>query len=142
MMFHRILNANDGSDNAFRALEIACDLAAKYAAELHMVMVEEVPILPDTDTIGEVRQIKSQEDKLVRAEIGRAQSVAARHGVTIKSHVFTGHVVRTVVDFANDNAFDLLVIGATGNARLYERMLGTRADRIANLARCPVLIVK
>ena len=51
-------------------------------------------------------------------------------------------MIRTVVDFANDNAFDLLVIGATGNAALYERMLGTRADRIAHMACCPVLIVR
>jgi len=45
-------------------------------------------------------------------------------------------------DDGSDNAFDLLVIGATGNAALYERKLGTRADRIANLARCPMLIVR
>jgi nucleotide-binding universal stress UspA family protein len=47
-----------------------------------------------------------------------------------------------VVDFANDNSFDLLVIGATGHAALYERILGTRADRIARLAKCPVLVVR
>jgi len=141
-MFRKILNANDGSDNAFRALEMACDLAAKYAAELHMILVEEVPMLPDTDMIDEIEQKKAGQDKLVRGEIKRSQSIAARHKVSVKCHVFTGHVVRTVVDFANDNAFDLLVIGATGNAALYERMLGTRADRIANLAHCPVLIVR
>jgi nucleotide-binding universal stress UspA family protein len=141
-MFRKILNANDGSDNAFRALEMACDLAARYVAELHMILVEEVPSMPDTDMIDEIEQKKAGQDKLVRGEIKRAQSIAVRHNVTIKCHVFTGHVVRTIVDFANDNAFDLLVIGATGNAALYERMLGTRADRIANLARCPVLIVR
>jgi nucleotide-binding universal stress UspA family protein len=141
-MFRKILNANDGSDNAFRALEMACDLAAKYAAEMHMILVEEVPSLPDTDMIDEIEQKKVGQDKLVRGEIKRSQSIAARHNVMIKCHVFTGHVVRTIVDFANENAFDLVVIGATGNAALYERILGTRADRIANLARCPVLIVR
>jgi nucleotide-binding universal stress UspA family protein len=141
-MFRKILNANDGSDNAFRALEIACDLTAKYGADLHMIVVEELPILPDTDMIDEIEQTKAQEDKLVRAEIKRARSMATRWKVAISYHVFTGHVVRTVVDFANDNAFDLLVIGATGNAALYERILGTRADRIANMASCPVLIVR
>lgn len=141
-MFRKILNANDGSDNAFRALEMACDLAAKYAAELHMILVEEVPLLPDTDMIDEIEQKKAGQDKLVRGEIKRAQLIAARHNVTIKFHVFTGHVVRTVVDFAGDNGFNLLVIGATGHAALYERMLGTRASRIAHLAQCPVLIVR
>ena len=140
-MFRKILSAIDGSANAFKALEMACDLAVKYAAELHIVLVEEIPAMPDTDMIDEIEQMKAGEDKLVRAEIRRAHSIAARCGLTVKCHVFTGHVVRTVVDFANDNGFDLLVIGATGHAALYERMLGTRADRIAHLAKCPVLIV-
>jgi nucleotide-binding universal stress UspA family protein len=30
-MFRKVLNANDGSENAFGALEVAADLAAKYA---------------------------------------------------------------------------------------------------------------
>jgi nucleotide-binding universal stress UspA family protein len=141
-MFRKILNANDGSQNAFMALETACDLAAKYAAELHVVLVEEVPVLPDTDLIDEIAEKKSGEDRLVRAEIERARATAARWGVPITCHVFTGHLVHTVVDFASDNGFDLLVIGATGNASLYERMMGTRASRIAHLARCPVLIVR
>jgi nucleotide-binding universal stress UspA family protein len=139
-MFRKILNANDGSPNAFKALEIACDLAAKYGAELHLIAVEEVPTIPGS--ITEVQQAKMSEDKVVRASIKRAGTLAARSGVAIQCHVFTGHVVRNVVDFANDNGFDLLVIGATGNAALHERMLGTRADRIAHMAHCPVLITR
>jgi hypothetical protein len=77
VMFRKILNANEGSANAFKALEMACDLAAKYAAELHIVLVEEVPAMPDTDMIDEIAQIKAGEDKLVRAEIRRARSIAA-----------------------------------------------------------------
>ncbi len=68
--------------------------------------------------------------------------IAARSKISIKPHVLTGHVVRAIVDFANDNRFDLVVIGATGHAALHERMLGTRADRIAHMAHCPALIVR
>lgn len=139
-LFRRILAANDGSENAFKALGAACDLAARYQAELHVILVEEVPALPLS--VSEVQETKGAEDKLVRAHIKRAESIAQRAGVAIQSHVYTGHVVRNVVDFANDNGFDLLVIGATGRAAFYEQMLGTRADRIAHLARCPVLIVR
>jgi nucleotide-binding universal stress UspA family protein len=37
---------------------------------------------------------------------------------------------------------DLLVIGATGHSALYERLIGSRADRIVQLSPCPVLVVK
>jgi nucleotide-binding universal stress UspA family protein len=43
---------------------------------------------------------------------------------------------------AADLSVDLLVIGATGHSALYERMIGSRADRIVQLSKCPVLVVK
>lgn len=139
-MFRKILAANDGSENAFKAVRLAAELATRTGAELHMIIVEEIPEL--AETVGEVHQAKTSEDKRVKAYVSRAETIASRLNVPLNAHVFTGHVVRSVVDFANDNRFDLLVIGATGHAPLHERMLGTRADRIAHLARCPVLIAK
>ncbi len=43
---------------------------------------------------------------------------------------------------AGELAADLLVIGATGHSTFYERVLGTRADRLVDLAPCPVLVAK
>jgi nucleotide-binding universal stress UspA family protein len=62
--------------------------------------------------------------------------------VQLITHVITGHPVRDVVLLAADLKVDLLVIGATGHSALYERMIGSRADRIVQLAQCPVLVVK
>jgi nucleotide-binding universal stress UspA family protein len=50
--------------------------------------------------------------------------------------------VRDIVDFAVEINAKLLVIGATGHSALYERLIGSRADRIVQLAPCPVLVVK
>ena len=140
MMFSKMLVANDGSDNAFRALQVACDLGALAGAELHLIVVEEVPEV--VETIAEVKEVKSVEDRQARAIIKRSELIAGRASVAIQTHVVTGHVVRNIVDFARDGRFDLIVIGATGHAAIYERMLGTRADRIAHLAHCPVLIAR
>jgi len=43
---------------------------------------------------------------------------------------------------AADLPADLLVIGATGHSTFYERVLGTRADRLVDLSPCPVLVAK
>jgi len=50
--------------------------------------------------------------------------------------------VRDIIDLSVELNADLLVIGATGHSALYERMIGSRADRIVQLAKCPVLVVK
>jgi nucleotide-binding universal stress UspA family protein len=54
----------------------------------------------------------------------------------------TGHAVRDIVRLATEMQADLLVIGATGHSQFYERMLGSRADRLVHLAPCPVLVVR
>jgi nucleotide-binding universal stress UspA family protein len=63
-------------------------------------------------------------------------------GIEMKKHIKSGHPVWMIVELVDEISADLLVIGATGHSAFYERMLGSRADRIVQLARCPVLVVK
>lgn len=48
----------------------------------------------------------------------------------------------TFIELALALKADLLVIGATGHSAFYERMIGSRADRLIQLAPCPVLVIK
>ena len=60
----------------------------------------------------------------------------------LHTHVLAGHPVRDIVDLAADLKADLLVVGASGHSALYDRMIGSRADRIVHLSPCPVLVVR
>jgi len=139
-MFKKILNANDGSGPAFKALALALDLARQNKSELHMASVEEVASFPEL--IGEVEIERKNADHRYKQVLKRAKAMAAEKGVTLVTHVLIGHPVRSIVDLAGELGVDLLVIGATGHSALYERMLGSRADRVIQLASCPVLVVK
>jgi universal stress protein A len=68
--------------------------------------------------------------------------MAVESQVKLKTHVVAGHPVRDIVDLARDLKADLLVVGASGHSALYDRMIGSRADRIVHLAPCPVLVVR
>jgi nucleotide-binding universal stress UspA family protein len=138
--FKRILHANDGSKGAFKALTMALDIAAQNHAELHMVLVEELSPFPET--IDEVNVEKGAADRRFRNVLKRAEKMAEEEGVKIKSHVLTGHPVTSIVELARKLDADLLVIGATGHYALYERMIGSRADRLIHLAHCPILVAK
>ena len=139
-MFGKILHANDGSDPAFRALALALEIAQQNAAALHIVCVEEVPYIPEY--IEEVREEARTAGRRFHGVLQKARSLAQQHRIEIETHVQAGHPVRTIVDLANELGADLLVIGATGHSQLYERMIGSRADRLVHLAPCPVLVVK
>src|SRR5438128_476326 len=139
-MFGKILHANDGSEHAFRALSVALALAHQNRSELHMISVEEVSYMPEF--IEEVREETGTAARRFHSVFQRARAIAEAQGVSMQTHVVAGHPVRDIVKLAADLGADLLVIGATGHSALYERMIGSRADRIVQLAPCPVLVIK
>lgn len=138
-MFATILHANDGSDSAFKALLLAITIAKQNGSELHMVLVEEIPSMPDY--IEEIRETTAISGRRYHQVIQRARALAEQHQLTVQPHV-AGHPVRTIIELSHQLAADLLVIGATGHSAFYERMVGSRADRIVQMAPCPVLVVK
>jgi nucleotide-binding universal stress UspA family protein len=140
LMFRRILHANDGSEPAFHALSVALAIARQNHSELHMVSVEEIDYMPEF--IEEVREETGIAARRFRKVLDRARTLAEQEEVKLHTHVVAGHPVRDIVEIARELNADLLIIGARGHSALYERLVGSRADRIMHLAPCPVLIVK
>ena len=139
-MFRTVLHANDGSEPAFRAFALAVDVAKQNAAALHLVCVEEIPPMPEF--LEEIRETRGIAARRFHTVVERARRLAAAAGLELKVHIRSGHPVRVIVDLVPEVGTDLLVIGATGHSALYERLIGSRADRIVQLSPCPVLIVK
>lgn len=92
--------------------------------------------------IEEVREAKGIAARRFRPVVERARLRAEQSNIELQVHAVSGHPVRMIVDLVDEIGADLLVIGATGHSALYERMIGSRADRIVQLAACPVLVVK
>jgi nucleotide-binding universal stress UspA family protein len=139
-MFAKILNANDGSETASRSFSLATALAKRDGAELHMVCVEEIPYMPEF-----VQEVQTRDEKTaqrIEKLLQQAQAIADAEQVKLETHVLKGHPVRDIVRLGEELNADLIVIGAVGHSALYERLIGSRADRIVQLAKCPVLVVK
>jgi nucleotide-binding universal stress UspA family protein len=139
-VFRKILHANDGSEHAFRALAVALAIAKLNNSDLHMVSVEEIDYMPEF--IEEVREETGTAARRFHKVLQRARATAEDSHVNLRTHVIAGHPVRDIVELAKELEVELLVIGATGHSALYERLIGSRADRIVQLAHCPVLVVK
>jgi len=139
-VFSKILHANDGSEHAFHALSLAVAIARQNDSELHMVCVEEIDYMPEF--IEEIREEAGTAARRYHTVLRRAREMAEEHRVKLDTHVIAGHPVRDIVELAKKLKVDLLVIGATGHSAIYERLIGSRADRIVQLAQCPVLVVK
>jgi nucleotide-binding universal stress UspA family protein len=139
-VFSKILHANDGSEHAFRAFAMALAMAKQNNSDLHMVSVEEIDYMPEF--IEEIREETGTAARRFHKVLQRARGMAEESHVKLDTHVIAGHPVRDIVELAKELEVELLVIGATGHSALYDRLIGSRADRIVQLAHCPVLVVK
>ena len=139
-MFSKILHANDGSEHAFRAFTVALAMAKQNNSDLHMVSVQEIDYMPEF--IEEVREETGTAARRFHKVLQRARGMAEESHIKLDTHVIAGHPVRDIVELARELEVELLVIGATGHSALYDRLIGSRADRIVQLAHCPVLVVK
>jgi nucleotide-binding universal stress UspA family protein len=140
-MFRKILVANDGSEGAKKALKVAIDLARKYDAELHSISVEEgVPHY--AATIGEVDEFKKEANEYFEKINDEAIETARKEGIELHANVQAGHEVETIVNYAKQGSFDLLVIGFMGHSKIFGRVWGSTSQNITKLSPCTVTVVK
>jgi nucleotide-binding universal stress UspA family protein len=141
MMFHKILVAHDGSEGARKAFTAGLDLAARCAAELHMISVLEHHA-HFASTMGEVMEETDEENKLYAEAQIESKALAAAKGVALQSRVISGHEVESIIRHAKDGGYDLLVVGFMGHSRVFGRSWGGTSQNLTKLAPCSVLVVK
>ena len=140
-MFRKILVAYDGSDGAKAALRIGIGLAQALGAELESISVEEH--LPHyAATIGEVQDAKERIDAYFRTLTKDARDQALLAGVEVQTVIRQGHEVESIVTYAREAAFDLLLAGYHGHSRIFERVMGSTAQSLVRLSPCSVLLAK
>ncbi len=142
--FKKILVSNDGSEQAFRALSAAVDVAISCnGAELHMIILDEVPRF--SDSMAEVKGEIEMAHYRFSPVISKSKRLVARQGLSLHCHLIplvSGNAPRAIVEFARQRSFDLIVIGLAAHSALYHRILGSTAGRVIARAPCTVLVVK
>jgi nucleotide-binding universal stress UspA family protein len=140
-MFTKILVAYDGSEGARAALRVGIGLAKSLAVEIHSISVEEH--LPHyAATIDEVQDAKERIDAYFRTLTKEAQDQALLAGVELQTVVRQGHEVETIVTYAREGRFDLLLAGYHGHSRIFDRLIGSTAQSLVRLSPCSVLLAK
>ena len=136
----KLLIANDGSEGAQKALGLAVNLAKRFRAKLHMIMIKEPSRFPTT-----LDQIKAEEEEAnhrFEQVIADAVAQTTKSRVLIETHVVPGQPVPIIVEFIERNGFDLLVIGYLGHSAIYKGIIGSTTDRLVELAPCHVVVAK
>jgi len=144
-MFRNITIGIDGSEHSWRALSIACDLARRYEARLHIVHVPDVP--PSAMAIGvgavdipvDMEQIMASGHAIMADAATRARA----DGIEPASQIVrTGAASAEIILTAETTGSDLIVTGRRGVGSVAGLLLGSTSQQIAHDAPCACLTVK
>ena len=140
MPFEKILVAIDGSDCSNRAFSKALELAALANAHITALAVEG-PLPAYAATVGEVDEVKREKDTFFGALAAQARREGEGAGIEVAIDVRPGHAAEVISRVAEEGGYDLVVLGHRGHF-VRDRLLGSTADRVAEHAPCPVMIVR
>jgi len=140
-MFRKILVAYDGSDGSRRALRTGVELAKRLDAELYTIsVIEHLPHY--AATVGEVKEAQAEFEAFFRELTKQARDFATLEGVELETVVKPGHEVETIVTFAREGGFDVLVVGFVGHSNIWGRIMGSTTQNLSRLSPCTIMIVK
>lgn len=137
-MYQDLLLATDGTDGARQATEHAIELADRLGATLHIVSVsEDGP--HSTEKKDEMRS--DPEGEAVEA-LEEAERTAAQRGLEVTTTVRHGVPQEEIVDVAEVNAIDMIVVGTEGRTGLDHLVVGSVAEEVVRNAPVPVVTVR
>ena len=140
-MFKKILFPLDLTENIYRVLPYVIEMADKFGAEIHCVYSLYVTAYYGSMGMGGTyvgefeinafNEVKARMDKFVSESF---------EGRNVQTSILNGRPGNKIVDYANENDIDLIIMGhsTTGIERA---MIGSVAAHVVKYSPSPVLVV-
>ena len=140
-MYKKILVGYDGSDGSKEALIHAIHLAKETNAELYALWSRSsLPHYPET--VDEVEEEREAASAFLHKLTRELTEYSKEYDFEIHADSKSGHAAKTIVDYAKQGNFDLIVVGHKGHSGLWGNLLGHTPDKVSENAHCSVLIVR
>jgi len=136
----RVLLATDLSAVSAKAAEDAIRLAIEHGAQLIVMSVVDTNRLrlPGGRFLRRVDQERARIEERAQELVKRARDAGARATFL----VWEGDPAEAVLEAADAESADVIVLGSHGRGRLGRMILGSTSKRVTEGARCPVLVVR
>jgi len=137
--FKRILVPLDGSTMAERALAPAMALAEAMSAKVILLRVA-IPLSLNLDPRFYQFIIKTRQDEAVRY-LHSIQSHFNSSPVNLETQVIVGRGARSIINYAQENDIDLIVISSHGSSGINRWIYGSVADKVLHNAPCAIVLI-
>lgn len=145
----RIMVPLDGSGLSRQALPCALEMALHAGAEL-LLLRAVPPVSREYDTMGgingqpvpvTVEQNRSSYYEQAIHEFNALSGELKQHNIPITTHVATGYPAEVIVDEAERNQVDVIVMATHGYGGLQRWALGSVADKVLHATSTPLVMI-
>ncbi len=141
-LYQRILIATDGSEPNKKAVSYGVELARLSSAKVNVAYVVDtaafasVPMDAGWEMMYELLQKEGNE------AIQQIVDDAKASGIDIEGSLLEGHPSHEIIEFAQNNEIDVIVLGTLGKGGLDRFLLGSVAEKVTRNSKVPVLVVR
>lgn len=145
-IFRKIMVATDGSEQARKAVDTAIEMSRLGVKKLYAVHVipqadyrSSMPLSSDLEwvkTMGDYLRMEGEE------AISYAENAGNAANVKIEPVILEGNPANEIVDFAEENDIDLIVMGTHGKSGVNRFLVGSVAENVVRYSNKTVLVVK
>ena len=152
-MIKKILVPYDSSKYSKKALSHAEEIASKFDATMFLLTVVDKHEYLHGALLAELEddyKVKDTVHKLVKSEVIAAKKMMSRlaknyekNKVKVHHHAMKGDPTEAILDYAQANNIDLIILGSEGLSGLSKlKALGSVSRKVSEMAKCPVMIVR
>lgn len=147
-MFKRILVATDGSELSTRAVDKAIELARAVGADLFALKVVHLQVEAHWDGAliherAAHAKLEAQQTELAQAVVDAVKKSAQGAGIQVTSlTVKASSVADAVIEAAQKNGCDLIVMASHGRRGLARVLLGSETQHVLTHTLIPVLVIR
>jgi nucleotide-binding universal stress UspA family protein len=138
--FRRILIAVDNSQQALWATEFAGALAQTLNAKVALVHAYRVDPGYSPEMAAPIEDVLAEMKEAGAALLKRQRDLLPRE-VEIEELLVEGEAATQIVSASQVWRADVIVMGAHGRGRLAQFLMGSTADSVIRMSRCPVLTI-
>jgi nucleotide-binding universal stress UspA family protein len=145
-MFGSIVVGTDGSDTAKEAVRQATELAKTLGSSIHLVSayepVSDSRLREEREEVPEDLQwmVNPRED--VNTTLEDAAGELKETGVEVEVHAREGDPADAILDVAEEQKADLIVVGNKGMTGAKRFLLGSVPNKVSHHAPCTVMIIR
>jgi nucleotide-binding universal stress UspA family protein len=146
VLLKNILVATDFGDASGAALAYGRELSCRFGATLHLLHVAENIFVTTfgAETYAAMAPALQRElEDTARARLHELVMDSDRGGPPTKPIILTSSSpASAIIDYAWESGADLIVMGTHGRGAFAQLLMGSVAEKVVRLARCPVLTVR